>query len=616
MSSLRSSGVGMRRAGASQGASVALASAALALGPLALATAALTVYVVTSQLRWHWTRAGAAGAVSAGAVGLMELVVGLNPLALHFSGFLGWLGHGLALDVVPILQALATTIPLGVPVGVAIGAAVVGVGEARATGAEWHPLEQRRLMVGSAKRERALTRLLTDSIAQARCSVPPLGVARDGDLDSWREGPYTVMPDSVGSLGLGVVGASGSGKTVTLERLVTAFAARGRRVVFADCKGTDPELPRRIAAAYQRGAGRRGVRILNFPETPMDGWLGQPNEVANRYLAVTLYTDPYYGAVAQTGLRAAVGAPDDVVGWPCKSSSQFLARLTPDVLRRAYSGTSLAHEVAALVRRPEPLDGLLLRYSGFFVAVNGSFDGQLSFGDADLVLIKVPTLEARDDAGAVMKIALADLGHYMTARKPRQGDDVSVIIDEFSAVTDAAPLVIDLAERVRDVGGQVIVAAQSYEGLGTDDAERRRMIGALGGGMILHRCIDPDELLRAGGTVRKVEQSWQVDDVAHSGLGSMRMAHGMRVDPDAVRQAHVGEAWVISNGRSLHMSVIPPGPTAVPPDVSAVLVNAPAAEQVAARTRDGAARSRPDSGPLEPPLPSFLDELDDPTSET
>lgn len=192
---------------------------------------------------------------------------------------------------------------------------------------------------------------------------------------------------------------------------------------------------------------------------------------------------------------------------------------------------------------------------------------------------------------------------------------MSLIIDEFSAITDAAPLVIDLAERVRDVGGQVIVAAQSYEGLGTDDAERRRMIGALGAGVILHRCIDPDELLRAGGTVRKVEQSWQVDDVAHSGLGSMRMAHGMRVDPDAVRQADVGEAWVISNGRSLHTSVFPPRHDAALLDAAEAPLKARPAELDPAETSGWEARQEREAITEQPPAPSFLDELDDPTSE-
>ena len=407
MSSLRSSGVGVRRAGASRGASVALASVAMALGPVTLATAAVSVYVVTNQVRWHWTKAGALGASSALAIGVGEVVVGLNPFAVHFAGFLGWLGSGVALDVVPILEALATTIPLGVPVGVAVGAAMVGVGEARATDAEWHPLEQRRLKVGTAERERALKALLSNSTAQARCSAPPLGVARDGDLHSWRERSFVVAPRTVGSLGLGVVGASGSGKTATLERFVENLAARGVRVGFADCKGTDPDLPRRMAGAYLAGAGDRDVRVLRFPETPFDAWRGHPSQVANRLLAVTDFDEPFWKAVAQTAVRLAVAAPEAAVGGPCASSAQFLARLTPEVLRRAYAGTPSAHDVAALVRRPDALDGVRLRYAGFFAALAGGFDGRLSFEDADFIVFTLPALAAPEDASAAMRMLLA-----------------------------------------------------------------------------------------------------------------------------------------------------------------------------------------------------------------
>jgi hypothetical protein len=71
----------------------------------------------------------------------------------------------------------------------------------------------------------------------------------------------------------------------------------------------------------------------------------------------------------------------------------------------------------------------------------------------------------------------------------------------------------------------------------------------------VHRCQDPDELLKQAGTVRVTEQSWQLHETGHSGMGSVKMHHKMRVDPDAVRQASVGEAWLLNSGRALHMSV-------------------------------------------------------------
>ncbi len=164
--------------------------------------------------------------------------------------------------------AVATSWAAG---GVAIGAAMTGAVELLARGAEWHPLEQRRQLVSQVHMEREVEALLSDQAGQARCSSVPLGVASGGDLGTWQEGRFVVVPRAAASLGLGIVGSSGSGKTVTIERLVMSCAARGRRVVLVDAKGSDPSLPERMAAAYSQPppiAGlsyRRGRRRRSTP---------------------------------------------------------------------------------------------------------------------------------------------------------------------------------------------------------------------------------------------------------------------------------------------------------------------------------------------------------------
>jgi hypothetical protein len=65
---------------------------------------------------------------------------------------------------------------------------------------------------------------------------------------------------------------------------------------------------------------------------------------------------------------------------------------------------------------------------------------------------------------------------------------------------------INLAERVRDVGVQVVVAAQSVEGLG-DHRQAPRLLAACAGGIVVQQCPDPERLLAlAGQTVRRVGQ--------------------------------------------------------------------------------------------------------------
>lgn len=543
---------------ADAGNQIAVVVAMLALvvvSPLALIAAIPTVFLVVRQRRWHWWEiALGATLVLAVAAFLVRLSTG-GVLAFHFGGWAeAWSGY-LSGTGSPWVEALARTAPLGLPAGVVAGAAYVGFAEYSTGRAEFHPIEQRRRMVDEARSERGVAKRLDDRHAAQLCRATPLGVLRGGDLaNGWADHGYVVPP--VGSFpAMGLLGESGSGKTVTAERLVQLWARSGRKVIFADFKGTDPELAIRVVAAYK--AARPDAACALWPAQPLDMWRGSPVEVANRLLCVQDFTEPYYKGVAETAVRLALLAPDVDNTGPVKDSEGFMARLDIDYLRRAYEGHTKAPVVAKLASDPKALTGVMLRYDGFFSALAGRLDHGFSFEDCDLAVLTVPTLAAKADAMAVARMVLTDFGAYCVSRKPRTGEDVTFIVDEFSAVTEAAPQVIDLAERVRDVGGQVVVSAQSYEGLGDTDDQRRRMVSALvPGGLVVHRLSDPDEVLKAAGTVRAIEQSWQTDTKGTSGMGTAKIAHKMKIDPDAVRQARTGEAWVIQAGKAAHMQVI------------------------------------------------------------
>ncbi|HKM55232.1 MAG TPA: hypothetical protein VJY33_17640, partial [Isosphaeraceae bacterium] len=524
--------------------------ALLAVSPVAFLAAVFCVFAVLRQVRRHWWEWALTATAAAVVVGLIMQIATGNVLIAHYGGFsLAFAGQGSWLD------AVARTMPLGVPLGLAAGAAYVGLSESWSGGAEWHPIEQHRRAVNETKAEQRVSSLLATPEAAKRCSAPPLGVCRGGDLSTWIEGRFVVPPTGKFPA-MGLLGESGSGKTVTAERLVTIWAKSGRKVIFADFKGSDPELAERIVAAYKNERGP-DVACALWPAMPLDIWRGSPTEIANRLLQVQDFTEPYYAAAAETAVRLAVHAPDVDRRGPVRDSASFMHRLDAEFLKRAYEQTPQARDVTSVTRRPDVLDGVRLRYSGFFSALAGRLDHGFSFEDVDLAVLTVPTLAQQADAMAVARMILTDFGAYCLQRKPRIGEDVTFIVDEFSAVTSAAPMVIDLAERVRDVGGQVVVSAQSYEGLGRDEAERRRMRDALAsGGLVVHRLAEPDEVVKVAGTVRAMEQSWQLESHGHTGLGTVKMAHKMKVDPDETRQARTGEAWVITHGRAARMSVL------------------------------------------------------------
>jgi hypothetical protein len=130
---------------------------------------------------------------------------------------------------------------------------------------------------------------------------------------------------------------------------------------------------------------------------------------------------------------------------------------------------------------------------------------------------------------------------------------------------------INLAERVRDVGVQVVVAAQSVEGLG-DHRQAPRLLASCAGGVVVHQCPDPERLLALAGQQRVLEHNWELDFYGPRGLAKARMGERPRIDPEQVRQAQPGEAWVIQAGQSIHLRVLSPPAVAPEPVEQAATV--------------------------------------------
>jgi hypothetical protein len=77
----------------------------------------------------------------------------------------------------------------------------------------------------------------------------------------------------------------------------------------------------------------------------------------------------------------------------------------------------------------------------------------------------------------------------------------------------------------------------------------------------VQQCPDPERLLALAGQQRVLEHNWELDFYGPRGLAKARMGERPRIDPEQVRQAQPGEAWVVQAGQSLHLRVLPP-PTA------------------------------------------------------
>jgi hypothetical protein len=248
---------------------------------------------------------------------------------------------------------------------------------------------------------------------------------------------------------------------------------------------------------------------------------------------------------------------------PVDGSDELLRRLDADELAALWEGRPLELKDVEVIG--PHLAGARLRYADFFAALAGAFDrGTWSYEDVDLAVLTVPTLLSKAEADAAMRVVLEDYGHYATGRKPRETEDALLVLDEFSALASGVDSAINLAERVRDVGVQVVVAGQSVEGLGNQH-QAPRLLASCAGGLIVHQCPDPERLLALAGTVRDVEHNWEVDRWGPRGVAKARMRDRSRIDPELVRQAQPGEAWVIQAGHAIHLRVLPPPAVAPQP---------------------------------------------------
>jgi hypothetical protein len=529
--------------------------------PLSILAWLLGQAVILLQRRWHWWRFTLA---SLGAIGVVLAVTGPEEalrrhifvpqhfwqyVALHF----GFGPSGTRVTVGQFLwDLLATQVWLAVPVGLLAASLSVWNAERAAGGAEWSPFGRRRQRIDQRACDRRTARLLANP-RDYKLTTPALGVALDGDLASWRQGRYVVPPAQLRGKAMAVVGAPGAGKTVTLLRLAYLAAVLGRKVCFADCKGTDPTLVPALIAAYRLGNPQ--ARVGCWPQQAMDMWRGTAAQVQSRLLAVEVFTEPFYQRVASAGLRLALTAPDMP---PVDGSDELLRRLDADELAALWEGRPL--QLKDIEAIGEHLAGARLRYADFFAALAGAFDrGTWSYEDVDLAVLTVPTLLSKAEADAAMRVVLEDYGHYTTGRKPREGEDALLVLDEFSALASGVDSAINLAERVRDVGVQVVVAAQSVEGLG-DHRQAPRLLASCAGGIVVQQCPDPERLLALAGQERALEHNWELDFYGPRGFAKARMGERPRIDPEQVRQAQPGDAWVIQAGQSIHLRVLPRPP--------------------------------------------------------
>jgi hypothetical protein len=372
-----------------------------------------------------------------------------------------------------------------------------------------------------------------------------------GDL-AWKRRSLSVFPEKALRHHAVALGSSGSGKSVTLSR--NAYGARKvyhQQVVYLDAKGEtkrEDEAGEDNAARFVATMQAAGAEnVLVFPALSYHGWHGTPAELKNRLLSVIDYSESaFYGDVAANVLDLALSAPTTP-----RSSAHFLANLQYNQLKDIYRHNPLQlQRVLALDKHL--LAQVEMRYQVFFSAMAGQLDGKLDYANADAAYLRVRGFALRTEAPRLGRFLVSDFMHYIAERR-RPGIQTLFIIDEFNALRMREETSI-LFEQVRSFGGNLIISAQGYAGLGPHEYAERILDAC--STYILHSCSDPGPVSRRAGKKLYIDTSWSEDEEGNQHK-HIRPRWDWRVPETAVIQQEEGQAFWIYKGRSQHVMTAP-----------------------------------------------------------
>ncbi len=370
-----------------------------------------------------------------------------------------------------------------------------------------------------------------------------------------------------------VLGMTGSGKSEGVYRLVAwvigRLETRDEQVIYINCKQAAPSesAARRLtdmvaatngAAMWDSSvAGDRhsGGSVATLVQGRMvyDPFRGSDQEIMNRLISIEHYTEPYYRHCA----TLAVGLALHLLRAEAKPATQLpdvVYSLTPARLAQmGATGDARASELVQAMTK-DAVSGAMTRYGALALSLRGWIGpaalGGWSWEDADVCVADLPTNTERVAATALLRMMLADLAAYLGDPRRRRSRRITLVIEEVSALDDD-PLImrdiVNLSERARGLGCRLVLVAQDPRGLG-DDATSDRILSSATI-VTYQQAASAEHVASFAGTERRVEGSAVYASGRRTDDGSLRMQDTFAIGPNELRQAEVGDAWVISRGR-------------------------------------------------------------------
>jgi type IV secretory pathway TraG/TraD family ATPase VirD4 len=423
-------------------------------------------------------------------------------------------------------------------------------------------------------------------LARAARGRPPSAWRRGqlllGHDASWREVSVPLTESSGGAHTL-VVGATGSGKTVTQCRIAAGAIEAGLGAVVIDPKG-DPRLRDTLLAAAACSEQRMLEWTPAGPSVYNPFARGSDTEVADKALAGERYTEPHYLRQAQRYLGHAVrtlaSAGEQI------SLQKLAALLDPQRLEllaragdaeraqetHAYLDSLSARQRSDLTGTRDRLAVLAESDAGRWLDPGTSQVAQIDLLEcvrAHAVVLFCLEADSRPLLSAMLASAIVQDLQTVVAALQRRPTRTLVLIDEFSAV--APEHVVRLFGRARSAGVSVVLGTQEISDLRLPGHERllEQVMGNLSA-LIAHRQVVPasaELIAQLAGS----RGAWRV--TRHSGSSRSRThtrVRQPRLDHDSIMRLQTGCAAVIAPGHGGEVAItrVLAGHTVAPRGVS------------------------------------------------
>jgi conjugal transfer pilus assembly protein TraD len=356
-----------------------------------------------------------------------------------------------------------------------------------------------------------------------------------------------------------IVGATGSGKTVTQTLIVASAIERGLGAVIIDPKG-DLFLRDRARAAAAFAERPFLEWTPSGPSTYNPYGHGSPGEIADKALAGERYSEPHYLRQAQRylGHAARALAATEQTATP----ALLLELMEPrrlELLARSIPDEAHAQRVFAY------LDSLDPRQRG---GLSGTRDRLAILAESELApwlapAAGVPALDLLEAvrSGAVAyfsleadrlpllsrMLAAAIVGDLLTVAAGCQVAPAPTLIaiDEFSAIAPEA--VARLFGRARAAGFSLLLATQELADLRAAAPELLEQVLGNVETVVAHRQSVPDSaelIARIAGTRRAWSSTEQLEHAIPTGRVSRSRSREFSIHPDAIRTLERGTAAV------------------------------------------------------------------------